>query len=151
MSSYLSNYIQSQLINFIVLCYNKKINLGEVKRMFNNEKLKKRRLDMGLTLQEVADVVGISMSAVQKYEKGKIKNVYTSIVESFAKALHCSPLYLLNWTDNPNFPESVDNDKLQNLSPENREKALEYIHLLNLLENKQAIEKDNSLDFRKEA
>lgn len=119
--------------------------------MFNNERLKKRRLDMGLTLQEVADVVGISMSAVQKYEKGKIKNVYTSTVELFAKALHCSPLYLLDWTDNPNLIESTDNDKLQNLSPENREKALEYIQLLNMLENKQEIEEGNVVDFKKEA
>ncbi|MBQ6411086.1 MAG: hypothetical protein IJI16_03955, partial [Atopobiaceae bacterium] len=33
------------------------------------------------------------MSAVQKYEKGKIKNIYISTIELFSKALHCSPLY----------------------------------------------------------
>jgi len=117
--------------------------------MFIPERLKKRRLEMGLTLKEVADVVGISMSAVQKYEKGKIKNIYISTIELFAKALHCSPLYLINWIDTPCLTKQ--NNQLQNLSPENQEKALEYITLLNMLENKQTIEKENLIDFEKKA
>lgn len=69
--------------------------------MFSSDRLRERRLAMGLTLEQVGEVVGISRSAVQKYEKKVIKNVYTSTVELFAKALHCTPAYLMCWTDNP--------------------------------------------------
>lgn len=69
--------------------------------MFSSERMKQRRLDMGLTLEEVGAVVGVSRSAVQKYEKNIIKNVNTNTVELFAKALHCSPAYLMCWTDDP--------------------------------------------------
>ena len=67
--------------------------------MFDNERLRQRRLDMGLTQEEVGEVLGISRSAVQKHEKGIIKNVACSTVELFAQALHCSPAYLMGWTD----------------------------------------------------
>lgn len=69
--------------------------------MFSSERLRERRLAMGLTLEQVGEVVGISRSAVQKYEKKVIKNVYTSTVELFAQALHCTPAYLMCWTDDP--------------------------------------------------
>lgn len=69
--------------------------------MFSSERMKSRRLAMGLTLEEVGAVVGVSRSAIQKYEKNVIKNVYTNTVELFAKALHCSPAYLMCWTDDP--------------------------------------------------
>lgn len=80
--------------------------------MFSNVRLKQRRLDMGLTLEEVGNIVGVSRSAVQKYEKGKIINIYTSIVELFAKALRCSPAYLMCWSDEPN--ETLKKDEILN-------------------------------------
>ncbi len=80
--------------------------------MFDNNRLKNRRLDMGLTLEEVGNVVGITRSAVQKHEKGIIKNVYTSTVELFAKALRCSPAYLMSWTDDPSIDISTTNNDL---------------------------------------
>jgi len=85
--------------------------------MFSNERLRNRRIELGLTQEEVGKVVGISRSAVQKHEKGIIINVYTSTVELFAKALKCSPAYLMQWTDDPN-------PKVQNTS------ATDELHIL---------------------
>ncbi len=42
------------------------------------EKIKGRRLDLELTLQEVADIVGVSKSTVQKWESGNIENMRTN-------------------------------------------------------------------------
>lgn len=108
--------------------------------MFSSERLKERRLSMGLTLEEVGEVVGISRSAVQKYEKKVIKNVYTSTVELFAKALHCTPAYLMCWTDDPlegmkaepsgyvlASDESLLVDRFRNLNNEGKEKAIDYL------------------------
>lgn len=107
--------------------------------MFSNDRLRQRRIDMGLTQEEVGDVVGISRSAVQKHERGIIKNVYTSTVELFAKALRCSPAYLMCWTDDPRAgmdeePEIVLTDferdmvlNVRQLNEEGAEKVADYI------------------------
>ena len=106
--------------------------------MFNPERLRQRRLDMGLTLEEVGAPLGISRSAVNKYERGVIKNVYTSVVEGFASVLRCSPGYLMGWTDDPlagvtsAAPAALSPqlqalaDALDQLNDEGQEKLLDY-------------------------
>lgn len=107
--------------------------------MFDNERLRQRRLDMGMTQEEVGEVVGITRSAVQKHEKGIIKNVACSTVELFAKALRCSPAYLMGWTDDSRTEEQkkmlggalstaerVLIEKFSELNEEGQEKLLDY-------------------------
>ena len=65
------------------------------------DRLKHRRVSMGLTLQEVADEIGVEKPTVQRYESGKIKRIDTVTVEILAKAIGCSPAYLMGWTDSP--------------------------------------------------
>ena len=114
------------------------------------ERIKKRRLELGMSYQELADKTGLSKSTLQRYETGGISNIPLSKLNILAKALKISPLYIIG-IENNNNNLNFSTDKLQSLSPENQEKALEYIHLLNMLENKQEIEKDNIIDFKKEA
>lgn len=107
--------------------------------MFIPERLRQRRLDMGLTLEEVGLPLGISRSAVNKYERGVIKNVYTSVVEGFAAVLRCSPGYLMGWTDDPleglpgasaapALPPRLQAlaDALEELNEEGQEKLVDY-------------------------
>jgi len=104
---------------------------------FLREKLKKRRVDMGLTLQEIADIVGVERPTVQRYESGKISKIDTLTVEKLADAVRCNPAYLVGWTDNPSLLEnsteySFDEKKViedyRSLSKEGQEKAIEYIN-----------------------
>jgi len=113
------------------------------------DRIKKRRLELGMSYQELADKTGLSKSTLQRYETGAISNIPLGKLKILAKALKTSPLYIIGLESDKNY--SVETGKLQNLSPENREKALEYINLLNMLEDKQAIEKENLVDFEKEA
>ncbi len=66
---------------------------------FMRDRLKKRRIDMGLTLEEVAQELNVERPTIQRYESGKIKSVSTTTVEKLAKALRCSPAYLMGWSD----------------------------------------------------
>lgn len=59
------------------------------------EKIKGRRLDLELTLQEVADIVGVSKSTVQKWESGNIENMRRDKIALLAKALNVSPLFIM--------------------------------------------------------
>lgn len=66
---------------------------------FMRDRAKKRRIDMGLTLEEVAQELNVERPTIQRYESGKIKSVSTTTVEKLAKALRCSPAYLMGWSD----------------------------------------------------
>ncbi len=65
------------------------------------QRIRARRKELDLTLQEVADAVGIRNSTVLRYEQGAIKRLKQPVIESIADALHTTPEYLMGWTDDP--------------------------------------------------
>ena len=66
-------------------------------------KLKKRRLELGLTLEDVGNLVGVSKSTVMKWETGFIENMRRDNVALLAKALRVSPLWIMGMDE----PESI--------------------------------------------
>ena len=58
------------------------------------------RNQLGLTLQELGDKVGVGASTVRKWETGYIKNLRTDKMQKLAIALDTSVDYLMGWTDN---------------------------------------------------
>lgn len=68
--------------------------------------LRKLRTEKGLTLQQVADYVGLQKSAIYKYEHGLIVNPKRSLIEKLATLFQVSPSYLLGVTDEQH-PQSV--------------------------------------------
>ena len=54
-----------------------------------------RRKQLGLTLQDVGDAVGVSKSTVKKWESGDISNMRRDKIEKLAKVLQISPVRLL--------------------------------------------------------
>lgn len=64
--------------------------------------LKKRRLELGLTLEEVAEAVGVGKSTVRKWEVGLIQNMRRDNIQKLAEALQLSPLDLLEFQENTN-------------------------------------------------
>lgn len=67
--------------------------------MLTNEqiglRLESRRLELNLTMQEVAAKMGIAKSTVQRYEKGKIGKIKLPVIESFAIVLDVNPSWLI--------------------------------------------------------
>ena len=62
-----------------------------------------RRKELGLTLEKIADYVGVSKSTVKKWESGYIKNMGRDKIVLLAEILHVSPLDILD------LPESDEN------------------------------------------
>lgn len=60
-----------------------------------SSKLKSRRLELELTLEEVANQVGVTKSTVRKWETGSIENMKRDKIALLAKALNVSPLYIM--------------------------------------------------------
>ncbi len=63
--------------------------------MHTGEKLRARRLEKGMTLQQVGDLVGVGKSTVRKWETGMIRNMGRDKILALAEALDLRPSELL--------------------------------------------------------
>jgi len=75
------------------------VNLGE--------KIKNRRLELDLTLEEVGNIVGVSKSTVMKWETGYIENMRRDKIALLAKALHVSPLWIMGLEEENEYNNSI--------------------------------------------
>lgn len=65
-----------------------------------NEIIKQRRLELGLTLKDVAAALGVAESTVLRYERKDIQNMGIDKIVQLSKVLQCRPDYLLGWDEN---------------------------------------------------
>lgn len=61
--------------------------------------LKQRRQELGLTLLQIAEMVGVTEATVQRWESGNIKNVRLEKVGKLAEILQVSPAALMGWAE----------------------------------------------------
>lgn len=59
--------------------------------------LKKRRAELGYTLLEIADKMGVSEATVQRWESGNIKSLRHGRIAQLAEILDVSPASLMGW------------------------------------------------------
>lgn len=71
------------------------------------DRLRDLRLSRGLTLQQVADYVGLQKAAIYKYEHGLTVNPKRSLIEKLAVLFQVSPSYLLGINDDEEKSDSV--------------------------------------------
>lgn len=71
---------------------------SEIRKLVGN-RMRMRRKDLKLSLQYVADKMGVSASTIQRYENGSIDNTKKLIIENIAEALHVTPEWLRAETD----------------------------------------------------
>lgn len=68
--------------------------------------LKNRRIELDLTMKEVADSVGVSEGTVSRWESGDISNMKRDKIYSLAKVLQISPLVILGW-ENADYVQNI--------------------------------------------
>lgn len=66
-----------------------------------SSKLKELRKSKGMTLDELAEMIGTSKQTIHRYENGTITNVPPEKVESLASALGTTPGELMGWDSEP--------------------------------------------------
>lgn len=67
-----------------------------------SRKIKELRLAKKMTLEQVADIVGVGKSTVRKWETGMIANMKRDKIALLAKALSTTPAYLMGWKEEAN-------------------------------------------------
>ena len=63
------------------------------------KRIKKRRLELEYSFQDLADKTDMSKSTLQRYETGAIKNLPLDKLEVLASALQTTPAYLMGWDE----------------------------------------------------
>ena len=61
------------------------------------ERIKRRRKELRMSADQLAEILGKNRSTIFRYEKGEIENLPLDILEPIAKALHTTPQYLMGW------------------------------------------------------
>lgn len=79
-----------------------------------SSRIRELRAKHGLTLEQVAQQVGVGRSTVRKWETGMIANMRRDKIAKLASALHTTPGYLMGWDDDESgfntgssFPENI--------------------------------------------
>lgn len=63
--------------------------------------IKNRRIELGLTMAEVAKQVDVSEGTVSRWESGNISNMRRSKISALAKVLDLSPGVIMGWDEDP--------------------------------------------------
>lgn len=64
------------------------------------QKIRKARLERGLTQQELGDIIGVQKSAIAKYESGRVVNIKRNTLQKIAGVLNMRPSELV-FTESP--------------------------------------------------
>lgn len=64
-------------------------------------RIEQRRKELQLTLNDVADSIGVARSTIQRYEKGRISKIKLPVIEAIANALNVNPAWIIYKTDDP--------------------------------------------------
>ena len=91
------------------------------------ERIKNRRIEIGLSVEDLASKLGKNRATVYRYENGDIGNLPISILEPIAKVLCTTPAYLMGYEDNLN----VNTDLIAEIMKDSD--MIAHIELLNML------------------
>ena len=103
--------------------------------------IKARCKELGLTLEEVGQIVGVSKTTIQRWESGEIKNQRRDKIVKLAQALQTTPAQLMGWAEtdtdlssslpqsNPNVNGQLENlfHEIQQLPPDQQKNFLKMM------------------------
>lgn len=93
------------------------------------DNIKQMRIKKGLTQEELGEKLGLQKSAIAKYENGKVNNIKRSTIAKMADIFDVDPVWLMDLSDNKSSEEQFIMEQIRLLSPTNRAKLIELIHL----------------------
>lgn len=63
------------------------------------DRIKARRIQVGLSVDQVAERIGKNRATVYRYESNDIEKFHLDILPPLAEALNTTPAYLMGWTE----------------------------------------------------
>lgn len=72
--------------------------------MTTGERIKKRRIELGMSADKLAEQIGVSRSTMFRYESGAIEKMPMNNLAPIARALNTTIGYLMGWEDEKTHP-----------------------------------------------
>ena len=94
------------------------------------KRIKDLRLEKGLTLEQVGNLVGVGKSTVRKWETGMIANMKRDKIASLAQALGTTPAYLMGWKETTNNEQNKLISLIEQLTDEETEELSNFVDYL---------------------
>lgn len=89
------------------------------------DRIRKKRIEKGMTLEQLANFLDVGHQAVSKYEKGVVTNIPLERIEALAKALGTTTEYLINGNKTRNFIQNQN--ELELLTEEQKAQLDSYL------------------------
>lgn len=67
--------------------------------MTKGERIRKLRIEKGITQESMAKLLNTTKQTISKYEKGIVTNIPSDRIEDMAKLLDTTPGYILGWKE----------------------------------------------------
>lgn len=67
--------------------------------MLIGQRIKAIRVKQGMSIDELAQILGKNRTTIYRYENGEIENLPLSILDSLADALNTTPANIMGWTE----------------------------------------------------
>lgn len=99
------------------------------------KRIREKRTEYNMTMNELAEKLGVQASAVNKWEKGAVENIKRSTIAQMGKLFNCSPAWLMGLEDvNPEIPSFDPRhielvDTFSKLTPDQQEHILNTMKL----------------------
>ncbi len=77
------------------------------------ERIKERRLQLGLSADDLAEKLNKNRATIYRYESSFIESMPTTVLEPLAKVLQTTPAYLMGWEDDT--PSYKKNDAITDI------------------------------------
>jgi len=75
-------------------------------------RIRTKRLEKNLTMEELGNMLGVKASAINKYEKGIVENIKRPVIKKMSEIFECDPLWLMGF-DGPQVATPVNPDPQQ--------------------------------------
>ena len=118
------------------------------------ERIKARRTQLGLTVDELSERLGKNRATIYRYESNNIEKLPTTVLEPLAKALNTTPAYLMGWEEKepptePTETELSENERemidiFKGLTPTQQGKLIERARIMSEDNETEAITKENA-------
>lgn len=95
--------------------------------MIADDKLRQRRKEVGLSLKEVADKIGVTEATVSRWESGDIANMKRNYIIRYAEALRVSPMFLLDAEEQASCIRSILKDKTKSSADQTKIPLYSYV------------------------
>ncbi|MBO7663148.1 MAG: helix-turn-helix transcriptional regulator [Clostridia bacterium] len=99
------------------------------------DRIRNRRIELGLSVDDLAKLLQKNRATVYRYESNYIKSYSPDVLESLAKALQTTPAYFYGYEDGPESSEidpeiHIVSGMMETMTKEQKQQVIDLVRIL---------------------